>query len=407
MSARSELASPAVANSRGGVRLRLTALYSGLFVAAGAGLLALTYLLVAHFPVTEDTHLTIRPGSASTVEPDALPALAAGQRAADLHRLLLLSTVALVVMAVVAVGLGWLVAGRVLRPLRMITAATRRISASNLHQRLDRPGPADELKELGDTIDGLLARLEHAFTAQRQFVANASHELRTPVTLQCALLEEALTDPDPTPASWRHAAERALAAGVQQARLIDALLTLARGESLAHNGTGAGTPVDLAAITADLLRTRRTGTGRRELTVTADLGPARLTGDARLIELLAANLIDNAIRHNHNGGRITVATSTQDGQARLSVRNTGPTVPAGELARLFEPFQRLGQARTHEARTGSGLGLAIVRAVATAHRADLVAHPGSGGGLDITVTFPAVPAGVSPGPARPAGPGPP
>jgi signal transduction histidine kinase len=308
--------------------------------------------------------------------------VAARQRSADQKDLLIRSGFALVAMTIVAIGLGWLIAGRVLAPLRTITEAARRISASSLHERLALAGPDDELKALGDTFDALLTRLERAFTSQRQFVANASHELRTPLTLERALLEAALTDPDPTPQSWRTACERALAANMQQEHLIEALLTLARGEG----GLDRLEPVDLTTLTDGVVGARHADADRANIGLTTTLDPADVCGDPRLLERLIANLIDNAVRHNTAGGRVEVRTGAVSGRPTLSVGNSGPSVPPGELERLFQPFQRMSEARHHDG--GLGLGLSIVRAVATAHGAHVSAEPRSGGGLDVTVSFP-------------------
>ena len=372
---------------RRSIRLRLTLTYGALFLASGAALLAVTYLLVANFPVTVENRVQIAPGTGSGRRPDELPPLAdlaARHREAYLHQLLVRSGIALAIMAFVAIWLGWLIAGRVLRPLRTITAATQRISATNLHARLALPGPDDELKELGDTIDALLARLERSFVSQRQFVANASHELRTPLTLERALLEAALTDPDPTERTWRAACERALAAGAQQERLIEALLILARSEG----GLDRHEPFDLATIAGEVLGARHVDVERLGIRLTTTLDPAPAAGDPRLVERLVANLVDNALRYNARAGRLDVRTGTDGGRCVLSVGNTGPVVPAGEVARLFQPFQRLGEGRGRRD-GGLGLGLSIVDAIATAHggRVRAIARPG--GGLDVDVSLPA------------------
>src|SRR6266568_3798498 len=221
------------------VRLRLTLLYSSLFLASGAGLLAINYVLVAQRItglVSVPTELLPQPtaprlGTPSKVSgTDPIAQLLRAQAAADLHQLLVQSGIALSIMAVIAIVLGWVVAGRVLRPLQTMTTTTRQISEKNLHERLALPGPPDELKDLGDTIDGLLARLEAAFEAQRRFVANASHELRTPLTLERAMIEVALADPHADEESLRAVCERVLAAGAEQERVIEALLTLARSQ---------------------------------------------------------------------------------------------------------------------------------------------------------------------------------
>ena len=424
------------------VRLRLTLLYIGLFLASGAGLLIITYFLVARqLPQTvtlsgSGTGATgsgqVSSGGTSNGETsnggtsiggtdiatacapsgDGTPpsvsqltgcqqlvqAEAAGLRSDTLNQLLIESGVALGIMAVVSVGLGWLMAGRVLRPLRTITAAARRISARNLHQRIGMTGPEDELKELGDTFDQLLGRLDASFRAQRQFVANASHELRTPLARQRTVLEVALRDRQATNASLRAACERALAAGEQEERLITAMLTLARGE----RGLEALEPFDLGAVTADALAACRDDAAERDLVVAADLGAATAMGDPGLAERLVANLTDNAIRYNEPGGRVEITAGTREGRPFLAVANSGPVIPPDQLPRLFQPFQRLDPARTARpapggpggpGSSGLGLGLAIVSAIAAAHGAELRAATQAAGGLRIEVWFP-------PGPGR-------
>ncbi len=304
------------------------------------------------------------------------------------------SGVALGIMAVVSIGLGWLVAGRVLRKLRTITAAARSISASSLYARLALDGPDDELKELGDTFDGLLARLEAAFGAQRQFVANASHELRTPLARQRTLIEVALADPKPSIAVLQDVCTRVLATGEQQERLIEALLTLARSQ----RGLDRREPIDLAALTAEIAATRQPEAELRGLTLATSLSPAPALGDARLAERLVANLLDNAIRHNVAHGVVQVSTGTWAGHAVLSVSNTGPVIRPDHVAQLFQPFQRGGAGRTGT-RDGLGLGLSVVAAIAAAHGAWLQANALTGGGLGVQAGFPQPPL-PSPGAAR-------
>jgi signal transduction histidine kinase len=377
--------------SRRTVRLRLTTLYSGLFLLSGACLLLVTYLLLAGgFPVIQvradgdagricaRLDGTVALGEEFAACADEARALLDAQRADTMRRFLLQGGTALAIMTVVSVGSGWLMAGRVLRPLRVITATTRRISASDLHQRLAMRGRRDELTELGDTVDGLLARLEGAFTAQRQFVANASHELRTPLARQRTVLEVALADPAPTVAGLQAVCRRVLAAGEQQERLIEALLTLARGE----RGLDRREPVDLPGIVAAAVEARHPA--GREVLVRLDPAPA--LGDTRLVERMVVNLVDNALRHNVEGGRVEVATGTRDGAAVLTVGNTGPVIRADQLDQLFHPFTRLAGDRTGE---GLGLGLPIVAAVVTAHCGRLDVRPREGGGLCVRVELPA------------------
>jgi signal transduction histidine kinase len=414
------------------IRLRLTALYAVLFLVSGAGLLAVTYVLVDnHTPIPvsfTDRQVggevqiqaaggvaagfgsappgvcltatgplaSFRPVGVPLKAPIASSTGRAAQcatwvqgqvsaaRASYLTSLLTDSGIALGLMAIAALGLGWLVSGRVLRPLRTITLKAQQISASNLHERLALDGPDDELKDLGDTVDGLLARLETAFAAQRQFVANASHELRTPLARQQAMVEVALADPARGVASLEAVCRRVLAAGQQHERLIEALLTLARSQ----RGLDRLQPVDLPAIARETVLSRSADAYLRNIEVTLLDAPATFPGDARLAERLVANLLDNAIRHNHRGGRVLVRTHAAAGQAVLSVISTGPVLDQAEVPALFEPFRRRGTARTGATSgSGLGLGLSIVAAIAAAHRADVRACAQPGGGLDVTVRF--------------------
>ena len=231
-------------------------------------------------------------------------------------------------------------------------------------------GPDDEVKRLGEAFDGLLARLEASFEAQRRFVANASHELRTPLTYERTLLEVALADPDPSAESLRQVCEQLLVSEARQERLIDALLTLARGQA----GLQTKEPFDLAALSEEVLLARRAEVESRGLEVHTALAPARAAGDPRLVERLIANLVDNALRHNVDRGSVEVTTATVDGQALLSVANTGPAVSAEDLEQLFEPFRTADADRTR-LDDGHGLGLSIVRAIAGAHGAVVAPRP--------------------------------
>jgi signal transduction histidine kinase len=396
------------------VRLRLTALYGALFLASGAGLLAITItnVLARGWPPPSMTSFGIARGASGQLQggakeaglhPPGTPnarmhqllasaaAQAARQHAAAVDQLLTGSAVALGIMAVVSVALGWIVAGRVLRPLREMTAAAQRISEDNLGERLAVPGPGDELKDLGDTIDGLLDRLEGAFTAQRQFVANASHELRTPLTLTRTLLQTAITDPRPTLAAYRRTCEDALAAGDQQEQLIEALLTLARSQ----RGLDRRDPLDLAVIASRVLHAREPDAAYRGLAISSSITAAPVLGDARLLERLAANLIDNAIRHNLPGGRLDLQVTASGSHPTLKITNTGPLIPAGQASRLLQPFQRLSATRPADDE-GLGLGLAIVAAIAKAHNASFTINPDPHGGLDIAVGFPPAATTITP-----------
>jgi len=306
----------------------------------------------------------------------------AAQRASDSHELLVNSGIALAIVALLALLTGWLVAGRMLRPLRTITRKAQRISSASLHERLALDGPQDELKELGDTLDGLLGRLDAAFEAQRQFVANASHELRAPLTRQRALIQVALADPQATFSSLRHAHERVLASEQHLEQMIDGLLALTRGQA----GLERREQLDLAGMASQMMLAREAQLAGLDLEVRTTLLPAPTAGDPRLLERLIANLIDNAIRHNAPGGHVEIATGTSGRHAFVEVANTGPTVPGAEIQRLFEPFQRLDGART-EHNAGHGLGLAIVQAIARAHDAELRARARPEGGLTVEVSF--------------------
>jgi signal transduction histidine kinase len=418
--------------ARMGVRLRLTLLFGGLFLIAGAALLGITYGLVSHATqaiIVQQSDGFSSDGGAATQSPGGSPEIigggqagsgsgpsveqlhfiaaqsASGTGSAENDALLMYSGVALAIMAAASVALGWFAAGRALRPLRRITAAAQRISATSLRERLAIDGPADDLRELADTIDGLFARLDASLDAQRQFVANASHELRTPLARSRTLLEVALRHPDP--GQLRPACERAVAATCEQERLIEALLTLARGQ----RGLARRDLVDLAAVTRDVLAARATEITARGLAVQVTLAPALLAGDPALAERAVANLIDNALRHNVADGHVWVSVggACDSGEAGpqcpseqgdrpgdwmpaavVTVANTGPDVPGGDVARLLQPFQRRAAGRAGS-REGLGLGLSITSAIAAAHGAALSIAPRPAGGLTAQLAFPPVP----------------
>ncbi|MEU0569778.1 HAMP domain-containing sensor histidine kinase [Nonomuraea sp. NPDC005983] len=312
-------------------------------------------------------------------EPDVKPSC--GARLSP-PQLLTGSAVALVLLIPVALALGWFVAGRFLHPLRAITATATIISAGDLHRRLDLGDPTDELTELGHTLDDLFARLEASFDAQRHFVANASHELRTPLAGLRTLLEVALADPDADTDTLRSACQEALALGGHQERLVQALLALATSE----RGVTRRDTLDLAHVVEGVLASRRDQATQKGIDLTEHLTPAVTSGDPRLIESLVANLVDNAIRHNHADGQVKVTTQTSGTQVALTVTNSGPVIPDNQIQRLFHPFQKLAPDR-HGSRDGYGLGLAIVNAVTQAHHATLTTSARPEGGLSITVRF--------------------
>ncbi|WP_445528078.1 sensor histidine kinase [Streptomyces cyslabdanicus] len=298
------------------------------------------------------------------------------------HQLLVGSAIALVVLIPVALTGGWFVADRFLRPLRTITTTAKAISAGNLQQRLDLGEPADELTELGGVLDDLFARLHASFDAQRHFVANASHELRTPLAGLRTLLEVTLADPDADAVTLRSACEEALALGAHQERLVQALLALATSE----RGVTRFDTVDLAHIVEGVLAGRRDQAAERGIDLVEHLAPAVTAGDPRLVESLVANLIDNALRHNHPDGHVEITTQTSGARATLTISNSGPVIPGDQIQRLFHPFQRLAPERGSR-RDGYGLGLAIVHAVARAHHATLTTTAPPEGGLAVTVRF--------------------
>lgn len=389
------------------LRFRLTLLYGGLFLLAGVALLAITYLLFDHSTATElfvsgktGAKIAVRgPGGsvpssnpqlkAGLSTPDQrqfaqqLVAQAAAQHARDLHQLLVQSTFALGIMVVLAIVAGWLMAGRVLRPMQSMATATQRISEQNLHERLALSGPDDEVKTLADTIDDLLARIERAFKAQRSFVANASHELRTPLTLDRALIEVALANPDAPTDELRATLQELLVSGEQQGRLIEALLTLASSE----RGLDRTERFDLAHLAQRVVSTHQAEADKHGLVMDTALSEAPIVGNPSLVERMIANLIENAARYNLPGGRIDVRTEPTGDAAVLTVVNTGPPVAQENIDRLFQPFQRLDGDRTAHP-DGHGLGLSIVQAIAAAHGAGLKVRLRPEGGLAVHVHFP-------------------
>jgi signal transduction histidine kinase len=346
------------------LRVQLTVLYAGLFALLVAAVLAISGLLVRQ---------------AST----NASGVATSHNALFGHHFNVGPAIAAAIAGVIALGVAWWIAGRFLRPLRAMNAAAREISATDLHRRLGLDGPDDELTELGQTLDDLFGRLEASFEAQRHFVANASHELRTPLAGLQALLEVALADPDPNTDTLQSVCQEALALSQHQQRLIEALLTLATSE----RGVEHWEPFDLAQITENVLVQRRHETDRRGIDIHVTLVSARSAGDPRLVELLVANLVDNALGHNTTAGQIEVSTISAQGRSTITVSNTGPTIPPDEVERLFQPFQHSGRERVRHA-DGHGLGLAIVQAIAQAHGAKITARPRSEGGLEIDVSFP-------------------
>jgi signal transduction histidine kinase len=350
---------------RSTLRTQLAVLYAGAFVILGGGLLAVSGLLVGRSSMSVSG---VR-SSQSIFAGRQFPYIQLGPAAAFAGA------------ALVALALGWLIAGRFLRPLRTITSTARDISATNLSRRLAL-GSSDEFAELGETLDDLFGRLEASFESQRHFVANASHELRTPLAAERTLLQVALANPDASAESLRATCEQLLALGEQQERLIDALLTLATSE----RGTDRRDTFDLAQLAGSVLADCQRAAADKSIRVTAALAAAPAGGDPGLAGRLIANLVDNAIRHNDDDGWLEISTAVAGGRAVLSVSNGGPVIPPGEVSRLFQPFQRLGAERVRGS-AGSGLGLAIVRAIAGAHGAAVTASARPDGGLTVEVVF--------------------
>jgi signal transduction histidine kinase len=388
------------------IRVRLTLLYGAAFFLAGAVLITLLLLYLAH---ALDGQLTARIGTTGQLHQPGTPELPADVQA-QLHArfrqdrdhvlrmMFFASLISLGVVGLLAAGLGWLMAGRALRPLQQITATARRVADRSLHERISLTGTDDEIKDLADTFDAMLERLDRSFDSQRRFVANASHELRTPLTLNRTLIEVTLDDPG-VPDAVRQLGTTLLAVNHRQEQLIEGLLTLASSEQTITHGT----PVDLADIAGHIVTERRGDAGHAGVDIRADLRPARVTGDPMLLERLIHNLVDNAIRYNvPDHGTVTIATDTIDRRARITVDNTGPAVPAYEVPNLFQPFRRLPAADRRADSTvlsrGAGLGLSIVAAVAHAHDGQVDAEPREDGGLAVQVHLPAAPATTGAGP---------
>ena len=375
------------------VRMRLTALYGALFVVSGAVLLA-----IASGVVVSSSRVSATAANRAVLSPLAQDQLRIHQLQVELataeskihsgvsHGLLVGSAIALGIMTVVSLVVGWLVAGRVLRPLRQMTAATRRISADSLHERLAVTGPGDELKDLADTIDGLLERLEGAFAAQRRFVANASHELRTPLTTMRASVDVAVAKPEPVPAQTIALADRLRAELDRVDGLLDGFLALARAQ---HGDLPGQTTLSLEYLAAAALAVRADAIAARHLTVHHATGSdgTWVTGSQALLCRMVDNVLDNAIGHNRDGGWISVTTGTDGHLARLVVETGGDVLDAGQVSQLAQPFRRLGADRTGSDH-GSGLGLSIVDAIAVAHGGTLDLRARPEGGLAVSIGLP-------------------
>ncbi len=384
------------------IRVRLTAFYGVLFLVAGLILVGATYLLVANR--LEQVYVPIKPddsivtadqvkGPDGELTEQAQREIAAQKtkmresyelaqqkfRKETLNTLLTQGLIAFGVVAVIAVWLGWVIAGRALRPIKQITETAQRVADRSLHERIGLGGPRDELRELADTFDAMLERLDRSFDGQRRFVANASHELRTPLAINRTLLEVALSRPDVC-ANLRQLGDNLLEVNGRNERLIEGLLTLARSDS----GPASVRSVDLATVAGYVLEQVRDEAPA--VSIRSALGKAPTSGDPVMLERLAFNLVQNAMRYNTAEGWVSVTTQHGDGAVVLTVANTGPVVPSYEVPRLFEPFRRLND-RVGSSR-GAGLGLSIVDSVARSHGGAVKASPNPGGGLTIQVTLP-------------------
>ena len=386
------------------VRTRLTLIYAAPFLVAGLAVfgLALFVLQRAILPTSPTPNL-IASGKMSgsvaqlcqayTTTSTSLCERAyaayyagtvAGMQAQQntLAKLLAFWAVGLGIMTVASGGLGWYISGRLLRPVREITETARRASEQHLGERLALTGPRDELRELGDTFDDMLERLDGAFAAQGRFVANASHELRTPLTLMRTAIDVTLAKPAPSARQLTDMAVRVRRSIDKAETMIEALLTLA----VSDRGKLSTEQADLATWAEDAIDAAAPEIARLNLTVEAKLDPAETAGDPQLLERMITNLVGNAVRHNESGGWIRLRTGSSPGAAYVEIANGGPVIPDDKVAGLFEPFRRM------ESRTGSsngvGLGLSIVRSVASAHHATVTARSQPDGGLAISVVIP-------------------
>ncbi|MGW1194868.1 sensor histidine kinase [Streptomyces sp. NPDC002536] len=382
------------------IRIRLTLLYGGMFLMAGVLLLTIIYLLAANalstgsqplikliegskVQVTGDTCPDLKsPGLSADQANGILTACMSHQRSLALEGLWRRSLFALLGLAVIAFAFGYAMAGRVLSPLGKITRTARRVAGTDLSRRIELGGPDDELKELSDTFDEMLDRLERAFTAQQRFVANASHELRTPLAINRTLLEVSLSDPGASP-ELQQLGKTLLATNERSEQLVEGLLLLARSE----NEIVDRKPVDLAEVASQAMDQARSEAQERGVELRGTRQPAVVQGNGVLLERIALNLVQNAVRYNVPDGWVEVTTQIRPGQAVLVVENTGPVVPAYEVDNIFEPFRRLRTERTGSDK-GVGLGLSIVRSVARAHGGRITAEPREGGGLVMRVVFP-------------------
>ncbi|MEV5518055.1 HAMP domain-containing sensor histidine kinase [Streptomyces flaveolus] len=384
------------------IRIRLTLLYGGMFLIAGILLLSIIYLLAAQalntgneplFKIVGGTDIKVASDKCPVVNNASNLSLSTfnaaisecidHQRQVALDNLLSRSLLALLGLAVIAFAFGYAMAGRVLSPLGRITRTARAVAGSDLSRRIELDGPDDELKELADTFDDMLERLQRAFTAQQRFVGNASHELRTPLAINRTLLEVHLSDPN-APVELQQLGKTLLATNERSEQLVEGLLLLARSD----NQIVERKPVDLAEVAGQAIDQVHAEAEAKGVRIKGEREPAVVQGNGVLLERIALNLVQNAVRYNlAEQGWVEVTTAMENGQAVLVVTNTGPVVPAYEIDNLFEPFRRLRTERTGSDK-GVGLGLSIARSVARAHGGHIYAQPREGGGLVMRVTLP-------------------
>lgn len=372
------------------IRVRLTLIYSGLFLFSGVVLLFVLYLLLESQSglVVPRTLGSATPSQVAAPSPgDTSPRFFQGEginfeiRQAALTDLLVQGTIVVGILALGAILLGWLVAGRVLNPISRITATARRLSDRTLNERLALNGPNDELKEFGDTFDAMLDRLNAAFDAQRRFVANAAHELRTPLTVQRAIIDVALAQNDHLPIDIRAAMTELREVNVHNEMIIEGLLTLAVSQrGLEHQG-----PVDLAAIVDRALDSAPMSDGK--VTVQSKIEPVDVVGDEVLLRRMVENLFDNAVRYNVPSGWVRVILKPDGDDVCFTVENSGARISDAECALIVEPFHRL-RLNGGPLPEGTGLGLSIVAAISSAHGGHITARPLAPGGLSVTVRLP-------------------
>ena len=378
------------------IRARLAITYAALFLITGAVLLVFMYVMLnsalkppdKYKDGGKDPYTTEQPAPGSPEEwQDRIDSAKDEQRQDALRLVRITAGIALGVASVGALGVGWGFAGRVLRPVRDITEHAQEASESTLDQRINLRGPDDELKELADTIDAMLSRLEQSFESQKRFAAQASHELRTPLAIMGGEADVALADPEATEGHQRMAS--AIRAQVDRSqRLVEGLLVLARSDSSVINRE----PIDLADLAGDSLEEVMMLADRSHLDIDADLNSASMVGDSVLLHSLVLNLYVNAIQYNRPHGWVRVNVWSADGFSLLRVENAGDEIPEAEMDRLFRPFQRGSGLDQHDRKQGGfGLGMAIIRSVTAAHHGEIQASPRTGGGLDITVKFPTSP----------------